>query len=282
MAKIFLINSYRDQKGLTLVEILVALTLGLFVTATVLQIFLSSKRVYLTQEQNSGIQENGNFALEWLNKYIRITGYRNDPTIQNTYSFGNNDINACGQAITLKEGQVIIGKDNVIDSVKGNYNSGCIIFRYRGNVDGSITDCFGTPVNNNAETVINVFFLAFDQNINDWALRCKSTTLSANGSTVRTATFVNNVQDMQILYGTSTGTYLTAANVTDWTNVVSVKIALLLSSENNGVSVTNQHQTYTYPPWPLSSNQPPVMVTANDFRLRRIFTTTINLRNQTR
>ena len=75
-------NRYRYQQGLTLVEILVALTLGLVVTAMVLQIFLSSKLAYLTQEQGSRIQENGSYAMELMSKYIRMTGYRNDAWIQ--------------------------------------------------------------------------------------------------------------------------------------------------------------------------------------------------------
>lgn len=268
-------SGYRHQKGLTLVEILVALTLGLVVTATVLQIFLSSRQVYLTQEQSSGIQENGNFALEWLGKYIRLAGYRNNVKyIDRISSFEDLNINACGQQIGFVPGQVMAGLDNVAN----NNKSDCIIFRYRGNNDGSITDCFGTRINNDKQTVINVFFLAFDQTINDWALRCDSTTLNDTGTVAKPwnpQTFVNNVQDLQILYGTNTGAY-TATQVTNanlWDNVISVKIALLLSSENNGVSITNQNQTYVFPPW---SNQP---VTANDFRLRRVFTTTINRRN---
>ncbi|MFO1433637.1 MAG: PilW family protein [Candidatus Competibacteraceae bacterium] len=289
MARLSLTNNrYRLQQGLTLVELLVALTLGLLVTATFLQIFSGSKKLYLVQEQSSGIQDNGKFALEWLGKYIRLAGYRDDPTIRKQYTFRLPvTVRSCGSpAITLSSGQVITGRDYIVDVVKGTYNSDCIIFRYQGNIDGSITDCFGTSIDNNGQadnpqTVINVFFLGFDQNINDWALRCDSITLNANGSIGRnwiSQAFINNVQDMQILYGVfdntaGTQVYLPAAQVANWTNVVSVKIALLLRSEDNA-SITDQNQPYYFPPW--NNNQP---VTPNDFRLRRVFTTTINLRN---
>jgi len=97
---------------------------------------------------------------------------------------------------------------------------------------------------------------------------------------------VEGVDGMQILYGitnntdTSANRYLTANNVADWTKVVSVRIALLLRTVN---TVTRQPDTnlYTllgvnYPPGALLGNN----IRYNDLRLRRIFTTTITLRNR--
>jgi type IV pilus assembly protein PilW len=91
--------------------------------------------------------------------------------------------------------------------------------------------------------------------------------------------FIEGVEDMQILYGITNGdanqsanryVEASAAGSADWNNVVSVRICLLLSTTEDNLADQ-----------PLSfQNCNGNMVPANDRRLRRIFTSTINLRNK--
>lgn len=90
---------------------------------------------------------------------------------------------------------------------------------------------------------------------------------------------VEGIEQMQILYGVDTnvppdGTanyYVTAANVANWQQVVSVRISLLaVSLENN---VTDKPVSYVY-------NGATITPPANDKRIRRTFTSTIALRNR--
>jgi len=72
-------NSLRiknKQQGMTLIEILIALVLGLFLLAGIFQIFLSSKQSYRMQENMSRMQENGRFAMEFLSRDVRMAGYQ--------------------------------------------------------------------------------------------------------------------------------------------------------------------------------------------------------------
>ena len=62
------------QSGLTLVEIMVALTIGLVLTAGTIQLFVGSKQTYRLQEAMSRIQESGRFAIELLNEDLRWGG----------------------------------------------------------------------------------------------------------------------------------------------------------------------------------------------------------------
>jgi len=64
------------QQGMTLIEILIALVLGLFLLAGIFQIFLSSKQSYRMQENMSRMQENGRFAMEFLSRDVRMAGYQ--------------------------------------------------------------------------------------------------------------------------------------------------------------------------------------------------------------
>lgn len=66
------------QKGLSLVELLIAITLSLLLTAGILQIFLSSKQTYSTQSALSRVQESGRFAMEFLANDIRNAGFKGE------------------------------------------------------------------------------------------------------------------------------------------------------------------------------------------------------------
>lgn len=63
------------QKGLSLVELMIAITLGLILMAGVMQLFISSKNTYQTQQGSSRVQETGRLALEFLSRDIRMAGY---------------------------------------------------------------------------------------------------------------------------------------------------------------------------------------------------------------
>ncbi len=65
----------RASRGLSMVELLVALALGLIITAAVLQMFLASKTTYRMQEALARVQENGRFAIGQLANDIRMAGY---------------------------------------------------------------------------------------------------------------------------------------------------------------------------------------------------------------
>lgn len=97
---------------------------------------------------------------------------------------------------------------------------------------------------------------------------------------------VEGVENMQILYGidsnpqNDTGKdghgadrYLTASNVTDWSRVVSVRIGLLVSTSNTEGNADTTPDTATYTVTGTTLN--PV----DDRRRRRVFTTTVGLRN---
>ncbi|WP_275097938.1 PilW family protein [Sedimenticola hydrogenitrophicus] len=62
------------QAGLSLVELMVALVLGLMLTAGIIQLFVGSKQTYRFQEAYSRVQENGRYLVEALNRDIRMAG----------------------------------------------------------------------------------------------------------------------------------------------------------------------------------------------------------------
>ena len=63
------------QAGLSLIELMISITLGLILMAGVVQMFVSSKSVFTTQQSMSRIQETGRLAIEFLSRDIRLAGF---------------------------------------------------------------------------------------------------------------------------------------------------------------------------------------------------------------
>lgn len=67
--------SRRRIAGLSLVELMVALTIGLIILAAVSRLFVSSRSTYNLEESLARVQESGRFAMEFLAQDIRMAGY---------------------------------------------------------------------------------------------------------------------------------------------------------------------------------------------------------------
>ncbi|MFC7286744.1 PilW family protein [Herminiimonas glaciei] len=65
------------ETGLTMIELMIALSLGLFVILSATGLLLSGKAAYLAQDQNAQVQETGPYAIEMLSRSIRQAGYEN-------------------------------------------------------------------------------------------------------------------------------------------------------------------------------------------------------------
>ena len=63
------------QVGLSLVELLIAMALGLLILLGVISIFSASRGNYQFQQSSSAVQESGRIALEVMARDIRMTGF---------------------------------------------------------------------------------------------------------------------------------------------------------------------------------------------------------------
>ena len=65
----------QSQKGLTLIEIMIAMTISLVLLAGIIQIFLSSKQSYNIQQALSRVQENARLVTDIVLRDITAAGY---------------------------------------------------------------------------------------------------------------------------------------------------------------------------------------------------------------
>lgn len=66
---------HTGYRGYSLIELMVALTIGLIILAAVSALFVGSKKGYTTQDRLARLQENARFAMQFLIKDLRLAGY---------------------------------------------------------------------------------------------------------------------------------------------------------------------------------------------------------------
>ncbi len=68
-------RSQNKQAGLTLVEMMVAMAIGLFMTGIIAGLYINMRGSFRYQEDFARLQENGRFAMETLTRDVRMAGY---------------------------------------------------------------------------------------------------------------------------------------------------------------------------------------------------------------
>ncbi|MBK8896044.1 MAG: PilW family protein [Candidatus Competibacteraceae bacterium] len=268
------------QSGYTLVEIMVALTLGLVVMLGVIQVFISTQQSARIQQAASRMQEDGRMAMALLSRYFRMGGYITYPWDKGG-TVWSTAINARGfPRVTgiFAAGQVVAG-----GTING---SDAIRLRYQGADDGSVTTCLGRiiPANQMADITLSLSPANPPQGR---ALLC---TDNNNPGGAIAQPLVAGLQGMTIQYGLSQGVngvdangrlrgataYVTAAQVpaNQWNLVIGLRVSLLVQSDQD--RLTLQPQTIVFNGANINAGPNP----APDRRMRYVMGTTINVRNQ--
>lgn len=75
------------SRGLSIVELMVAITIGLIIMAAVSTVFVNSKTSYTTQESMARLQESARVAMNFVSRDLRVAGYYGCfDDMQNLYS----------------------------------------------------------------------------------------------------------------------------------------------------------------------------------------------------
>lgn len=250
-------NSRRNrQRGLSLVELLVAMVLGLLLTAGALEMMLSSRNLYRTTDSLSRIQENGRFALDFLNRGINMAGYKTSNVDGNEQVFRN-----CGDTSCSADGS---GADSDRIAAVQTADS------------ANTQDCVGNAVEEE-DAFANVYYVDVVDGIS--ALYCRGYNLTDSGWNGNAQPLVDGVEAMQVLYGIDDADavgrqvekYVSATNVADWSQINTVRIALLINTGQefgSGDMATRTFQLLDAAP-----------LTFTDRHQRQVYVTTIALSN---
>lgn len=154
----------KPQQAFTLIELMVALALGLLIVAAGLAVFLSNQRSMGLQSSLGGLQQNANFGLSSLTHDLRHANL-NTPSSQ----YVNNKVTGSGiifakenfpnnlQNITDLETQFVSLQGKDTDNTSGKSDQ--LTIQYVP-VANEIIDCEGNSVTNaQAKTIVQRYFL---------------------------------------------------------------------------------------------------------------------------
>lgn len=282
-----------NQRGLSLVELMISMVIGLILLGTLAYFYLGSQQLSRTHDDLSRMEESGRNAMEIIGKAVRQAGYRLDVS-QPLYVAANN----IGAIIGTDGGGPAPGTAGAAaapsDTLTIRHDPVSMSVTNIGKFKGTEAGCVGNAVESDNDvdpttgaTPPNTIVVAYSFRINNLALRCNSAaTNPAIGGTV----VVDNIERMQITYGLRDATgaitaYLPAVDPTaavpaagvasvataaQFAQVAAVTVSLLVRGPSTSITA-NRSQTYTY------NGE---TVTATDGFLRQVYTSTFTLRNQ--
>jgi len=277
--------NHHKQSGLSLIELMIAVTIGLFLLTGIATSYMTSVKSSSNRDQFSMLEDNARLALDVITKSLEHTGYANGLTIENRFVKNRATIieENCGSGFKNVVDQSIFPNKPTFDVVDSGVATGDSITTVYLGDNRLNTDCAGgvlvsdcrlaAGVTDNAR-IYNSFFLAKDAN---------DSLLCAGSRQTEQQVVAEGIENIQILYGVDSG----AAAGTDLkidrfvnaeelfaqgleSSVVSIQVALLVRSL---LPVKNKAESKTFKLLDVE------YTSAADRYRREVFTTTIRLRN---
>lgn len=203
------------QAGLSLVELLVALALSLFISAGLVVMFQSSSQSYRVQHQNATLAQRERLAATFVGSVVQSAGYYNQPAV---YS----QATAFPASGVISTGQYLFGTDGTW----AGGESDTLTLRMLPSPGDEVLNCLGKRNTSGVgQLYVNTLYL-------DTANQQLACTVSGPLIATQTQPILDGITSLQVLYGVDTDgdgsadQYLDASAVPDWTAVRSVTTAV--------------------------------------------------------
>jgi type IV pilus assembly protein PilW len=226
------------QQGYTMIELMIALLIGLFLLGGLMTIVQDNRRSFSSQNQLAQLQDSERLAMTIMTDVIQAAGYFPDPTSNSATS----SIPGIG---AMTAGQAMLGTYNA--AVPGD----TITVRYATTTGDGVLNCTGTSnaTGNVPPTLYtNVFSVVNGQLV----CTMNGTAYPLVGAVTGTPNAII-VNKLSILYGVDSAgigsnvdSYVNAAAVANWNNVISVQITLTFQNPLWTVGQSAQLQFLTF------------------------------------
>jgi len=235
------------QRGFTLLELMIALMIGLFLVGALLIVVQDNKRAFTSQNQLARLQDLERLAMTILADSIQQNGYFPDPTtntaaalfpaqgtlfpLQGQSLMGYTALSAGADAISVR--RAATGGDGLIDSCTGTSDTGAT------NIIGSTFFIPDVSTGNTGQIWCSQGFTYY-MVVGDVAA-----TVTRNPIQVTNMTFLYGINSTGVATNVDTYKQASQMSATDWLNVISVQITL--SFTNPLYTATNgQPQNVTF------------------------------------
>ncbi|RMF18710.1 MAG: hypothetical protein D6758_03590, partial [Gammaproteobacteria bacterium] len=216
--------------GLSLIELMVALVLSLFLIGGVIQVFLSGKQTYQTVTGQSQVSETARAAEYLLAAQLHQAGYWDD-------------VDAVRRFVAVTDfaaDAVVAGQNNVTGSSTVLAGTDELRIRFTGAADGSIQTCMGGQPGSDLIITERFYVRPASTSNPEPSLMCEVTQnaldrdTGAVGAQISKSAvpLIDGVEAFQVLYGAGLGSvqFMDAGSISNWSRVRSVRFAVLLSS----------------------------------------------------
>ena len=291
----------RRQAGLSLVELMIAITIGMVLAIVAANAYMSASTAQSAQTDITRIQESARFTFDLFAREARLAGYRNNAVAGaqwltfDTSAASTSYISGTNDAATVDLG------GGVIPTVLNT--SDTVTFRYYGHdnpdtvtppgtADGSVVDCQGNSVRRDDMLTETLYVAADATNNNEPTLFCGSVLVPFTGATTRVQVpLIPGVESLQLLYGEDTdgdgviNRYVPIQSVSDLGAIKAIWVSVVIrapgSSAPAAQSLVFNHFGVTYAPGATApgGDAGSVFTGPNDARPRRVLSTVVALRN---
>jgi type IV pilus assembly protein PilW len=217
----------KRQQGFSLVELMIAMFLGLFVLSGLTAAMVGDQRSYETGRANHLLLTKSRMSQYMLRMYIQQAGYKDFEQIYNSTELPADS--------DWEEGQALYALNDVTSSSYAAALAGTDVLqlRFYGADDEGIKLCNGEAAESGEVTTLVLYVDGSNQ------LTC------SDGS--NTTVLATDVEQLQFLFGQSDSdsyAHLTADDVSDWTIVNQVRTGLLAAQSVSQGTVINS-SSYT-------------------------------------
>ena len=259
-----------NQRGLSLIELLVALLISSLLLFSLVAIFISGRASFLTQEQQARQQENGRFAWNLITQELQRAGYFDE--VWDPPELGFTLINSGDPAAQLGT----LDNGNNPDQIELQYESDRDCFGAEN--DGS-TQTIDTPTG--AATVPAAVQKVVTFSVNDQDQLVYECLYAGDGNALQSqiaGPVAQGIENLQFQYGIDTSGDLSAnswldfGDVSNVRDIVAVRLALLVATPSEFTTDVDD-QTFD-----LYSH---TTTAVGDRRIRKVYAGQVNLRNLT-
>jgi type IV pilus assembly protein PilW len=222
-----------SHRGFTLIELMVALLIGLFLVGGLLTLVQAMRRTSTMQSGLSQLQDNERMTTTLMTDVIQSTGYYPNPLVNSATT----EFPVTGSFTVA--GQALVGSGAYGAAAPGD----SITVRYASAGSDGVINCSGGTSGTSAATFTNTFSVDALGNLNcllsvNIAGTVTTSTIQLISGQVVNGAVVSGVTNLQVYYGVQTNiaaanssvdTYLDANAVTAgnyWGNVISVMLTL--------------------------------------------------------
>lgn len=183
-----------SQQGLTLIELMVSLALSLIIVAAATMLFIAGQKSFALQQGAADIQDNANFALNYMTKDIRMVNL-NNTTASMTSTLANGGIvfsntNLAGVVL----GTTPVTKSQVSSTSNVNMNSDQLVIQYLPVQTGGF-DCEGNEITSTSTYVVQRYFVRQDTNTNSGETSATALALACDAGRATSAGVISNFGD---------------------------------------------------------------------------------------